>query len=67
MERSMIGRLQAYWGTICKITLSLIVRTTLTKEQDGILGVHSGVEMLKVLDEGKIETHFPVGVVNWTK
>lgn len=34
---------------------------------DGILGVCSGLEMLKVLYEEKIETEFPVGVVNWTK
>lgn len=34
---------------------------------DGILGVCSGVELLRVLHEEKIETEFPVGVVNWTK
>lgn len=34
---------------------------------DGILGVCSGLEMLKVLHEEKVETEFPVGVVNWTK
>ena len=34
---------------------------------DGILGVCAGLEMLKVLHEHKIETHYPVGVVNWTK
>lgn len=34
---------------------------------DGILGVCAGLEMLRVLHEQKIETHFPVGVVNWTK
>ncbi len=34
---------------------------------DGILGVMAGVEMLRVLDEGWVETEFPVGVVNWTK
>ncbi|KAI4199230.1 MAG: hypothetical protein LQ346_002607 [Caloplaca aetnensis] len=33
---------------------------------DGILGVCSGLEMLRVLHEEKIETDFPVGVVNWT-
>ncbi|MCJ1403399.1 hypothetical protein MMC11_006622 [Xylographa trunciseda] len=33
---------------------------------DGILGVCAGVEMLRVLKEEKIETAFPVGVVNWT-
>jgi hypothetical protein len=34
---------------------------------DGILGVHAGIEMLKVLNENWIETEYPVGVVNWTK
>lgn len=34
---------------------------------DGILGIQAGIEMLKVLEENKIETEFPVGVVNWTK
>ena len=34
---------------------------------DGILGVCAGLEMLKVLHEQKIETYFPVGVINWTK
>jgi hydantoinase/carbamoylase family amidase len=33
---------------------------------DGILGIHSAVEMLKTLNENWIETEFPVGVVNWT-
>ncbi|KAF2090342.1 N-carbamoyl-L-amino acid hydrolase [Saccharata proteae CBS 121410] len=33
---------------------------------DGILGIHAGVEMLEVLEDNKIETEFPVGVVNWT-
>ncbi|KAF2639353.1 amidase [Massarina eburnea CBS 473.64] len=33
---------------------------------DGILGVHAGVEMLKVLNENWVETQYPVGVVNWT-
>lgn len=63
----MIDGLQAHWGTICKTRLSLVVRETLTKDQDGILGVCAGVEMLRVLHEEKIETHFPVGVINWTK
>lgn len=35
--------------------------------QDGILGVCAGVEMLKALHDSKIETEFPVGVINWTK
>ena len=39
---------------------------TLIREQDGILGVCAGVEILRVLNEGKFETHFPVGVINWT-
>ncbi|KAF2666679.1 putative beta-alanine synthase [Microthyrium microscopicum] len=33
---------------------------------DGILGVLAGVEMLKVLNENKVETEYPVGVINWT-
>ncbi|KAL5395902.1 hypothetical protein PMIN06_005211 [Paraphaeosphaeria minitans] len=33
---------------------------------DGILGVHAGIEMLKVLNDNWIETEYPVGVVNWT-
>jgi acetylornithine deacetylase/succinyl-diaminopimelate desuccinylase-like protein len=34
---------------------------------DGILGVHAGVEMLKVLNDNWVETQCPIGVVNWTK
>lgn len=34
---------------------------------DGVLGVVSGVEMLRVLEEERVETGFAVGVVNWTK
>ncbi|KAI0846404.1 amidase [Daldinia vernicosa] len=33
---------------------------------DGILGILAGIEMLNVLQEHKVETEFPVGVVNWT-
>lgn len=33
---------------------------------DGILGILAGVEMLKVLEENRVETAFDVGVVNWT-
>ncbi|KAL1887061.1 hypothetical protein Sste5346_010459 [Sporothrix stenoceras] len=33
---------------------------------DGILGVHAGVEMLRVIQELDIQTEYPVGVVNWT-
>lgn len=34
---------------------------------DGILGIHAGIESLRVLDENKYQTKFPVAVVNWTK
>jgi acetylornithine deacetylase/succinyl-diaminopimelate desuccinylase-like protein len=34
---------------------------------DGILGVLSGVETLKRIDELGLETEGGVGVVNWTK
>lgn len=34
---------------------------------DGILGVLSAMEMIRVLNENWVETEFPVGVVNWTK
>jgi acetylornithine deacetylase/succinyl-diaminopimelate desuccinylase-like protein len=34
---------------------------------DGILGVLSGIEVLKTLEELNIETEGGVGVVNWTK
>ena len=34
---------------------------------DGILGVLSGIEALKVIDEMGLETEGGVGVVNWTK
>lgn len=33
---------------------------------DGVLGVCAGIEMLHVLHEHKMETEFPVGVINWT-
>ncbi|KAH8585774.1 hypothetical protein B0O99DRAFT_530042 [Bisporella sp. PMI_857] len=33
---------------------------------DGILGVLAGLEILKVLEDNKVETAFPIGVVNWT-
>lgn len=33
---------------------------------DGILGIHAGIEMLKVLQDHNLETEYPVGVVNWT-
>ena len=33
---------------------------------DGILGVHAGIEALRVLQERGIETEYPVGVINWT-
>ena len=34
---------------------------------DGVLGVVAGVEMLRVLEEGRVQTEFAVGVVDWTK
>ncbi|KAL9123408.1 MAG: hypothetical protein Q9187_000047 [Circinaria calcarea] len=34
---------------------------------DGILGVCAGVELLRVLHDEKIETEYPIGVINWTK
>lgn len=34
---------------------------------DGILGVLSGIEALKVVDEMGLETEGGIGVVNWTK
>lgn len=34
---------------------------------DGILGILSGIETLKALNELDIETEGGVGVVNWTK
>ena len=34
---------------------------------DGILGVLAGVEMLKMLNDHRVETEYPIGVVNWTK
>ena len=34
---------------------------------DGVLGVVAGVEMLRVLQEEKIQTEYSIGVINWTK
>lgn len=34
---------------------------------DGILGVLSGIEVLKVMDDMGLETEGGIGVVNWTK
>lgn len=34
---------------------------------DGILGVISGLEVLRVLNDNEWETEGPIGVVNWTK
>lgn len=34
---------------------------------DGVLGVLAGLEALRVLEENKVETAFPIGLVNWTK
>ncbi|KAF8863548.1 amidase [Acephala macrosclerotiorum] len=33
---------------------------------DGILGVHAGIEALKTMNDNKIETEYPTGVINWT-
>ncbi|PSS06807.1 hypothetical protein M430DRAFT_37845 [Amorphotheca resinae ATCC 22711] len=33
---------------------------------DGILGVHAGIEVLKTLNDNKIETEYSTGVINWT-
>jgi len=33
---------------------------------DGILGVTAAVELLRVLKEERVETEFPIGVINWT-
>ncbi|KAF2154330.1 amidase [Myriangium duriaei CBS 260.36] len=33
---------------------------------DGILGVTAALEMLRTLHDNNVETHYPVGVVNWT-
>lgn len=34
---------------------------------DGILGVTAALEVLKTLRDASYDTHFDVGVVNWTK
>lgn len=34
---------------------------------DGILGIHAGLEILRTLEEGGVETEYPIVVVNWTK
>lgn len=34
---------------------------------DGILGVVAAVEVMRTLADNDYETHFDVGVVNWTK
>lgn len=33
---------------------------------DGVLGVTAAVEMMRTLHESKVETDYPIGVVNWT-
>ncbi|OBT49991.1 hypothetical protein VE04_09401, partial [Pseudogymnoascus sp. 24MN13] len=33
---------------------------------DGVLGVLAGLEALRVLEDNKVSTAFPVGLVNWT-
>lgn len=34
---------------------------------DGVLGVLAGLEVLRVLEDNKVSTAFPIGLVNWTK
>jgi acetylornithine deacetylase/succinyl-diaminopimelate desuccinylase-like protein len=34
---------------------------------DGVLGVLAGLEVLRVLEDNKVTTAFPIGLVNWTK
>jgi acetylornithine deacetylase/succinyl-diaminopimelate desuccinylase-like protein len=34
---------------------------------DGVLGVLAGLEALRVLEDNKVSTAFPIGLVNWTK
>lgn len=34
---------------------------------DGILGVVAGVEVMRTLAENNYDTHFDIGVINWTK
>ena len=34
---------------------------------DGILGIVSAVEALRTLNDAGYDTHFDIGVVNWTK
>ncbi|OBT49034.1 hypothetical protein VE00_00037 [Pseudogymnoascus sp. WSF 3629] len=33
---------------------------------DGVLGVLAGLEVLRVLEDNKVTTAFPIGLVNWT-
>jgi hydantoinase/carbamoylase family amidase len=33
---------------------------------DGILGMHAGIEALMTMNDRKIETEYPTGVINWT-
>ena len=33
---------------------------------DGVLGVTAAVEMMRVVSSQKVETEYPIGVVNWT-
>lgn len=33
---------------------------------DGILGVHAGIEALRVMNDNDVETEYPTGVINWT-
>lgn len=40
---------------------------TIGGRYDGILGIMAGLEALRVLNENKIDTNYPVALVNWTK
>ena len=54
-------------ATYVTYTAGVQSRTKTDGNQDGILGVCAGVEMLKVLQEENVETEYATGVVNWTK
>jgi len=47
--------------TLLSLRLAMLILFLLFR-----LGIHAGIEALRVLEENKIETEFPVCVVNWT-
>ncbi|KAK9774129.1 hypothetical protein SCAR479_09243 [Seiridium cardinale] len=58
-------------GLGCSITVDAIgnifaVRPGKNEGPATFVGIQAGIEMLKTLEDNKIETGFPVGVVNWT-